>query len=149
MKVVIQRVLHASVTVDGAVVGQISNGLMCLVGIHAEDTQADSEYIIRKILNARLWPSEKKAWDLSVMQSNHSVLCVSQFTLDCRFQGNKPDFSKAMAPQAAKEFYENFLENLKAAYMPDRIQDGVFGAKMKVTLENDGPVTVILDSRNR
>ena len=97
----------------------------------------------------RLWPSEKKAWDHNVQQQDMELLCVSQFTLYGRLKGNKSDFSKAMGPQAAQEFYSSFLARLRRqAHDPEKIKDGVFGAMMQVELVNDGPVTFILDSDN-
>lgn len=145
MRAVVQRVRNASVTIDGEIV-QIGPGLLCLIGLRDGDTPADAEFIARKILNMRLWASERKAWDLSVTQQGFEVLCVSQFTLFGRLNGNKPDFSKAMPPQDARDFYHEFLERLRRDYSPEKVLDGRFGAKMDVQLVNDGPVTFILDS---
>eukprot|EP00899_Mesostigma_viride_P018711 jgi/Mesvir1/26841/Mv20594-RA.1 len=149
MRAVVQRVLSASVIVDGKEVSSIGKGLLVLVGVGEGDGPADAEYICRKILNMRLFPGESKAWDLSVVQKNFEVLCVSQFTLFGFLQGNKPDFHYAMPPQLAQPFYENFLQMVRKAYRPEAVKDGVFGAMMQVNLVNDGPVTFNLDSKQK
>lgn len=139
----------ASVEVDGEVISRIGPGLMCLIGAAAGDTDKDAEYIGRKILNMRLFanPESSKAWDKSVADCAYEVLCVSQFTLLGRLKGNKPDYSKAMPPQEAREYYAAFIQRLRKDYAAERVKDGAFGAMMNVTLENDGPVTFNLDSR--
>lgn len=146
MRAVVQRVTNASVSVDGEIVSKIGPGLLCLIGISEGDQESDAEFIARKILNIRLWPSEKKAWDLNVQQQQYELLCVSQFTLYGRLKGNKPDFSKAMGPQPARELYDKFVLRLQQSYAADKVKDGVFGAMMAVELVNDGPVTFLLDS---
>ncbi|XP_021865100.2 uncharacterized protein [Spinacia oleracea] len=148
MKAVVQRVTSASVQVDGRIVSEIGPGILVLIGIHESDTDSDSNYICRKVLNMRLFPNENtgKAWDQSVMQKNYEVLLVSQFTLYGTLKGNKPDFHVAMPPQKAKPFYESVVENFRKGYNPDLIKDGIFGAMMKVNLVNDGPVTLQLES---
>ena len=146
MRAVIQRVRTGSVSVDGSVVSSIGPGLMCLIGIREGDSDADVEYIARKLLNVRLWESEKKAWDLSVMSKEFEVLCVSQFTLYGRLKGNSPDYSQAAKPQKARELYSSLLDKLKQTYTPGKIKDGIFGAKMDVEIVNDGPVTLVIDS---
>ncbi|CAD5164905.1 unnamed protein product [Musa acuminata subsp. malaccensis] len=148
MRAVVQRVLSASVEVEGRVVSEIGPGLLVLVGVHESDTDADADYICRKVLNMRLFSNSKtgKAWDLSVKQSNFGVLLVSQFTLYGILKGNKPDFHVAMPPQKAKPFYESLVEKFRKSYTSDAVKDGVFGAMMKVNLVNDGPVTMQLDS---
>ncbi|XP_023541323.1 D-aminoacyl-tRNA deacylase-like [Cucurbita pepo subsp. pepo] len=149
MRAVVQRVASASVEVDGRIVSEIGPGLLVLVGVHDSDTDSDAEYICRKVLNMRLFPNEStsKAWDLNVMQKNYEVLLVSQFTLYGILKGNKPDFHVAMPPQTAKPFYASVVERFGKSYKPDAIKDGVFGAKMKVNLVNDGPVTMQIDSK--
>ncbi|WOL06978.1 D-tyrosyl-tRNA(Tyr) deacylase [Canna indica] len=148
MRAVVQRVLSASVEVEGRVVSEIGPGLLVLVGVHEADTEADADYICRKVLNMRLFPNATtgKAWDLSVKQCNFGVLLVSQFTLYGILKGNKPDFHVAMPPQKAKPFYESLVEKFRKSYTSDAVKDGVFGAMMKVNLVNDGPVTMQLDS---
>ncbi|XP_073110474.1 uncharacterized protein [Elaeis guineensis] len=148
MRAVVQRVLSASVEVEGRVVSEIGPGLLVLVGIHESDTDSDADYICRKVLNMRLFPNERsgKAWDQSVMQRNFGVLLVSQFTLYGILKGNKPDFHVAMPPQKAKPFYASLVEKFCKSYTADAVKDGIFGEMMKVNLVNDGPVTMQLDS---
>lgn len=150
MRAVVQRVASASVEVEGRIVSEIGPGLLVLVGIHDSDSDADADYICRKVLNMRLFTNEDagKVWDHSVMQKNYQVLLVSQFTLYGFLKGNKPDFHVAMAPQRAKPFYASLVDRFRNAYNSDAIKDGVFGAKMKVSLVNDGPVTMQLDSQS-
>ncbi|XP_075488393.1 uncharacterized protein LOC142527462 [Primulina tabacum] len=148
MRAVVQRVTSASVEVEGRTVSAIGPGLLVLVGLHETDVESDAEYICRKVLNMRLFPSEKtgKSWDQNVVQRNYEVLLVSQFTLFGVLKGNKPDFHVAMPPEAAKPFYASLVEKFQKAYKMDAVKDGVFGAMMKVNLVNDGPVTMQLDS---
>lgn len=151
MRAVVQRVKEASVKVDGEVVSSIGPGLLCLVGLRDTDTEKDAEYIVRKIVGLRLWASEdgSKAWNQSVVQRDYGILCVSQFTLFSRLKGaGKPDYSKAMPPQQAREAYAAFMQRLAQACRPERVFDGVFGAMMDVSLVNDGPVTILLDSQD-
>ncbi|KAL8468153.1 hypothetical protein ACS0TY_031407 [Phlomoides rotata] len=148
MRAVVQRVASASVEVEGRLVSEIGPGLLVLVGLHETDVESDAEYVCRKVLNMRLFPDENtgKNWDQSVMQKNYEVLLVSQFTLYGVLKGNKPDFHVAMPPDSAKPFYASLVEKFQKAYMIDAVKDGIFGAKMKVNLVNDGPVTMQLDS---
>lgn len=148
MRAVVQRVLSASVEVEGRVVSAIGPGLLVLVGVHEADTDADADYICRKVLNMRLFPNEKteKAWDQSVLQRKFEVLLVSQFTLYGILKGNKPDFHVAMPPAKAKPFYASLVEKFQKSYSADAVKDGIFGAMMKVSLVNDGPVTMQVDS---
>lgn len=149
MRAVIQRVKHASVSVDGEIVSKIGPGLLCLIGCEADDAEHDADYICRKVLNTRLFKEDgtNRAWSKSVKEIDGEVLLVSQFTLHAQLRGRKPDFHRAMPPQEASAFYERFVERVRVAYDPKRVQDGIFGAMMDVKLENEGPVTVILDSR--
>uniref|UniRef100_A0A1D1ZIF6 D-aminoacyl-tRNA deacylase n=1 Tax=Anthurium amnicola TaxID=1678845 RepID=A0A1D1ZIF6_9ARAE len=148
MRAVVQRVASASVEVEGRIVSEIGPGLLVLVGLHDSDTEADADYICRKVLNMRLFPNEQngKTWDQSVVQRNYGVLLVSQFTLYGILKGNKPDFHVAMPPQRAKLFYSSLVDKFRRSYTADAIKDGIFGARMKVQLVNDGPVTMQLDS---
>ncbi|CAH8345399.1 unnamed protein product [Eruca vesicaria subsp. sativa] len=148
MRAVIQRVSSSSVTVDGRIVSEIGPGLLVLIGIHESDTDADADYICRKVLNMRLFTNETtgRGWDQNVMQRGYGVLLVSQFTLYGFLKGNKPDFHVAMPPEKAKPFYASLVERFQRAYNPEAVKDGVFGAMMKVNLVNDGPVTMQLDS---
>ncbi|XP_041838729.1 D-aminoacyl-tRNA deacylase 1 [Melanotaenia boesemani] len=147
MRAIIQRVTKASVTVGEDQVSSIGRGLCVLLGISVEDTQRDADYMVRKILNLRLFEDENgRAWSRSVMDRDFEVLCVSQFTLQCILKGNKPDFHSAMPAELAQSFYDSILENMKSSYKPELIKDGAFGAFMQVHIQNDGPVTIELTS---
>ena len=146
MRLVLQRVTEASVTVDGAVVGSIGAGLMVLCGISEEDDEAAAEWACRKLLGIRLWEANGKPWAASVTQAKLGVLLVSQFTLHAQLKGNKPDFHRAMKPELSKPFWERFVQRVTQAHKNLPVQTGVFGAKMDVSLINDGPVTIELDS---
>uniref|UniRef100_A0A3Q2NZW0 D-aminoacyl-tRNA deacylase n=1 Tax=Fundulus heteroclitus TaxID=8078 RepID=A0A3Q2NZW0_FUNHE len=147
MKAIIQRVTKASVTVGEEQVSSIGRGICVLLGISVDDTQRDADYIVRKILNLRLFEDENgRAWAKSVMERDFEVLCVSQFTLQCILKGNKPDFHSAMPAELAQPFYNSILESMRSAYKPELIKDGKFGARMQVNIQNDGPVTVELTS---
>lgn len=147
MKVVIQRVSEASVTIDEKIVGQIGQGLMLLVGVGPEDTQEDLDYAVRKIINMRIFSDADDKMNLSVQDIKGSILSISQFTLyaDTK-KGNRPAFTGAAKPDMASDFYDQFNASL-AEYLP--VEKGIFGADMKVSLVNDGPVTIILDTKNR
>mmetsp|Transcript_32618 Transcript_32618/g.56647 ORF Transcript_32618/g.56647 Transcript_32618/m.56647 type:complete len:148 (-) Transcript_32618:518-961(-) len=146
MRVVLQRILEGSVTVEGNIVGAIGPGLLLLVGISSDDTDTDLEWMARKVLNIRLWPGAKP-WSLNVMQKEFGLLVVSQFTLHAILKGNRPDFHSAMEPARAREVFGNFVELLRRAYVPDRIATGEFGSYMEVAMKGDGPVTITLDTK--
>ncbi|XP_045689165.1 D-aminoacyl-tRNA deacylase 1 isoform X2 [Phyllostomus hastatus] len=147
MKAVVQRVARASVTVGGEQISAIGQGICVLLGISLEDTHKELEHMVRKILNLRVFEDESgKHWSKSVMDKQYEVLCVSQFTLQCVLKGNKPDFHLAMPTEQAENFYNSFLEQLRKAYRPELIKDGKFGAYMQVHIQNDGPVTIELES---
>ncbi|KAA8594534.1 hypothetical protein FQN60_011669 [Etheostoma spectabile] len=147
MKAIIQRVTKATVTVGGEEISSIGRGLCVLLGISVEDTQKDADYLVRKILNLRLFEDENgRAWSKSVMDRDFEVLCVSQFTLQCILKANKPDFHSAMPAELAQPFYNSILENMRSTYKPELIKDGKFGAYMQVHIQNDGPVTIELMS---
>ncbi|EDV49523.1 D-aminoacyl-tRNA deacylase isoform X1 [Drosophila erecta] len=146
MRAVIQRVKAAKVTVLDELVSSIGPGLCVLVGIKATDTARDVEYLVRKILALRLFEEEGKRWQKSVKDLNLELLCVSQFTLYHRLKGNKPDFSAAMKGDEAQKLYNHFLDQLGQSYNSSKIKDGKFGAYMQVYIENDGPVTINLES---
>ncbi|XP_024252246.1 D-aminoacyl-tRNA deacylase 1-like [Oncorhynchus tshawytscha] len=147
MKAIIQRVTTASVTVGEVPISSIGRGLCVLLGISMEDTQKDVDYMVRKILNLRLFDDENgRAWSKSVMDKEYEVLCVSQFTLQCILKGNKPDFHAAMPAELSQPFYNNILEHLRSTYKPEMIKGGQFGAYMQVHIQNDGPVTIELVS---
>ncbi|XGW04128.1 hypothetical protein V3C99_015351 [Haemonchus contortus] len=136
MRAVIQRVARASVKVGEEVVSSIGRGVCVFVGISRDDKDDDIEYIVRKILNVRLFASENKRWDKSVKDEGLEILCVSQFTL----YGFLKD---------ASTFYTSFMERLRASYLPENVKDGRFAAMMNVEIVNDGPVTISIDSRQR
>lgn len=147
MRAIIQRVTKASVTVGEDQISSIGRGLCVLLGISTDDTQRDADYIVRKILNLRLFDDENgRAWSKSVMDREFEVLCVSQFTLQCILKGNKPDYHSAMPAELAQPFYDSILESMRTAYKPELIKDGKFGAYMQVHIQNDGPVTIELTS---
>jgi len=145
MKVVIQRVSEASVKVDGIVVGEINKGFMLLIGIDENDEIADADWLVQKILNLRVFSDENDKLNLSVKDINGEILCISQFTLIADYKkGNRPSFIKAAKPDKAIPLFEYFKEELSKSDL--RIESGIFGADMKVSLINDGPVTIVMDS---
>ena len=148
MRLVLQRVKSASVTVDNQVVSSIGPGVMALVGLHEHDQQQDLDYCCKRLLASKLWPNDNGGqWRHGVKQRGLEVLCVSQFTLYGKLtKKHQPDYKHSMKSVKAKEMYETFLGMLKEAYEHDKIFDGVFGAMMDVELVNDGPVTIIVES---
>ena len=147
MRLVLQRVKSASVTVNSAVISSIGHGVLALVGLHETDTPDDLKYCAKKLCASKLWANENdKPWRKSVKQMDYELLLVSQFTLlaDCR-QGNRPSFTKAADPEEAAPLVELVVERLRNQHGV-RVETGRFGADMKVALLNDGPVTIILDS---
>lgn len=147
MRVVIQRVSEAAVKIDGTIVGEISKGLLVLLGIAQEDTQQDALYLIQKLINLRIFSDADGKMNLSVQDCDGGLLVVSQFTLyaDTK-KGNRPSYIRAARPEHAIPLYEFFLQELQKQFQGP-IQTGQFGADMKVSLINDGPVTIIIDSR--
>ena len=147
MKLVIQRVKRASVSIDGQVYSQIQDGLLLLVGVGPEDDQKDLEYAVRKVTQMRIFSDEEGKMNLSVKDIQGEILSVSQFTLFAQTKkGNRPAFTGAAKPDMASDFYDAFNQKL-AQEVP--VQTGIFGADMQVELVNDGPVTIILDTKNR
>ena len=146
MKVLVQRVLSSSVEVDNKIVGQINKGLMLLVGFTDSDTDKEIDYMVDKIINLRIFDDENGVMNKSLIDGNGSILSISQFTLyaDCKKSGNRPSFSDAAKPDIAVSLYEYFVNECKKQV--PIVQTGIFGADMKVTLLNDGPVTIIMDS---
>ena len=146
MRVVIQRVSTAKVEVQGRTVGRIGPGLAVLVAVCAGDADRDLAFIRKKILQLRIFPDEAGRMNRSLLEAGHSILLVSQFTLygDCR-KGNRPSFSRAAPPTAAREVYRRLAESLREAGV--FVETGRFGAMMALSLVNDGPVTLIVDSR--
>ncbi|XP_049277822.1 D-aminoacyl-tRNA deacylase-like isoform X1 [Anopheles funestus] len=148
MKAIIQRVTSAKVMVGDETVSSIGRGLCVLVGISSDDNANDVEWIARKLLNLRLFDDTAtgKRWTESVVDQRLEIMCVSQFTLYHRLKGNRPDFSKAMQGPEAQQLYGSLLKLLREQYTSDRIQDGRFGAMMQVHIQNDGPVTLDIES---
>lgn len=148
MRVVIQRVSEAKVTIDGTVSGQIGLGYMILLGIEHEDSKEDIQWLVNKIIRLRIFGDEAGKMNKSLKEVDGSVLLISQFTLHASTKkGNRPSFIKAAKPDQAIVLYEEFIEVLKE--MSINVQTGEFGADMKVALINDGPVTIIIDSKNK
>ena len=148
MRAVIQRVSHAAVAVEGKTVGSIGKGLMVLLGVKAGDTEQDADYTADKIVKLRVFEDENGKMNLSLRETGGEVLCVSQFTLlgDVRGQ-NRPGFTQAEAPDRANALYERVCRRMREQGL--RVETGVFRADMQVTLCNDGPVTLLLDSEKR
>ncbi|CAG7964233.1 unnamed protein product [Penicillium salamii] len=144
MKVVIQRVKSASVTVDSELISSIGKGLLVFAGIGKEDSEKEAENLVNKVLKAKFWPDENGAqWKKNVKDIEGEVLCVSQFTLYGKMKkGNKPDFHDAASPDTARKLYDHFYAKMCDGYQPDRVKNGVFQAMMEVELKNDGPVGV-------
>jgi D-tyrosyl-tRNA(Tyr) deacylase len=149
MRVVIQRVSSASVTIDGRIHGQIGPGLLVLQGIEAADTAADGEWLAQKISKLRIFADEAGAMNKSVVDIHGGILLVSQFTLHASTQkGTRPSFNAAARPEQAEPLYEQFIAQLSTA-LGRPVQTGAFGAMMSVALVNDGPVTIVIDSKRR
>ena len=146
MRAVIQRVDEARVTVDGTVVGEISRGLLVFLGIETDDGEEDLAFLKRKIMNLRIFPDSDGKMNLSLADTGGSVLLVSQFTLygDCR-KGNRPSFIRAASPDRADQLYQELIQQLRSEGVG--VESGEFQAMMKVDLVNDGPVTLIVDSK--
>lgn len=149
MKTVIQRVSQASVTIDQKKVAEIQMGLLVLIGIEAADTQEDIDWLVGKITNLRVFGDQNGVMNLSVKDIAGAVIVVSQFTLQASTKkGNRPSYIKAAKPEIALPLYENFILKMESE-LDKNVQTGVFGADMKVALVNDGPVTIMMDSKNK
>lgn len=146
MRVVVQRVKHASVTINGTVNGKINNGFLVLLGIQFTDSEQDVDYLVKKVTNLRIFSDENDKMNLSLKDVNGELLIVSQFTLyaNCK-EGNRPSFVEAAKPDVAIPLYEYFVSECKKIIPV--VETGIFGADMKVDLLNDGPVTIIMDSK--
>jgi D-tyrosyl-tRNA(Tyr) deacylase len=151
MRIVVQRVRSASVTLtdNQSIASTIGPGLLALVGLHQDDTLQDLEYCCKKLLGCKLWENESGGqWRHSVKQKSYDCLCVSQFTLyGTLSKKHQPDYKLAMKAVQAEQLYQEFIDLLKRDYSSDKIHNGVFGAMMDVSLVNDGPVTIVIDSR--
>ena len=144
MKLVVQRVKNANVEVDGKVVGKIDKGYLVLLGVTHDDTKEIADYLVKKLCNLRIFEDESGKMNLNIKQAEGDLLIVSQFTLygDCT-EGNRPSFTNAAKPDIANELYEYFCN--KCVENSIHVEKGIFGADMKVSLLNDGPVTIILE----
>ena len=149
MRVVLQRVSSASVTVSEKIVGEIQKGLLVLVGIEDADTQEDIDWLVAKITQLRIFGDANGIMNLSVEEVNGDVLVVSQFTLHAATKkGNRPSYIKASKPEVAIPIYEKFVTTLENK-LGKKVPTGIFGADMKVALLNDGPVTIVIDSKKK
>jgi D-tyrosyl-tRNA(Tyr) deacylase len=149
MKAVIQRVSNASVTIDSKIVAQIENGLLILLGIENADSQDDIIWLTNKICNLRIFNDENDVMNHSIKEANGNIIVVSQFTLHASTKkGNRPSYIKAAKPDIAIPLYEAFVAQLEID-LDKKVQTGEFGADMKVALINDGPVTIIIDTKNK
>lgn len=145
MKLVIQRVKESSVSVDGKIVGSINKGFLVLVGVGPDDTEQTADYLVKKLLNLRIFRDENDKMNLSIKDINGELLLISQFTLyaDCS-SGNRPSFIGAAKPELGNKMYEYFIHKCKTE-SGLKVEKGIFGADMKVSLINDGPVTILLE----
>lgn len=146
MRACIQRVKEASVSIENKLIGKIDKGLVILLGITHQDTEKDAQYLANKIVNLRIFEDKSNKFNLSMLDVNGQALIISQFTLygDCR-KGRRPDFTQAASPELAKGLYLKFIEIMKKTGIT--VAEGEFGAMMLVDIHNDGPVTLIVDSR--
>ncbi|WP_396151337.1 D-aminoacyl-tRNA deacylase [Flavobacterium sp.] len=149
MKAVIQRVSQSSVTIEGEIVASIQKGLLILVGIEEADTKEDIEWLSSKIVNLRIFSDENEVMNLSVKDVNGDAIIVSQFTLHASTKkGNRPSYIKAAKPEIAIPLYNQFIQQIEKD-LAKKVQTGQFGADMKVSLLNDGPVTILIDTKNK
>ncbi len=149
MKAVIQRVTKASVTISGNKVANIDNGLLVLLGIVNEDTQEDISWLSRKIVGLRIFNDDEGVMNTSILDTKGDIIVVSQFTLHASTKkGNRPSYLKAAKPDVSIPLYENFVQQIEND-LGKKVQTGEFGADMKVELLNDGPVTIIIDTKNK
>lgn len=148
MKIVIQRVSEASVEVEKKIVGEIQNGLLLLIGVEENDTQEDADWLVKKILDLRIFSDADGKMNLSVKDINGEILCISQFTLLADYKkGNRPSFIRAARPDHAVPMFEYFKNQIQLSGL--KTESGIFGADMKVSLLNDGPVTIVMDSKTK
>jgi len=149
MRVVIQRVTEAKVTIEGKISGQINDGLMILIGIEDADNEEDIQWLSNKIVNLRIFNDEKGVMNKSILETGGSILLISQFTLHASTKkGNRPSYIKASKPDTAIPLYQKMIVQLEKD-LTKKIETGIFGADMQVSLVNDGPVTICIDSKNK
>lgn len=147
MKVVIQRALVSSVEVDNKLINKIEKGMVILVGVNVEDTSEDVDYLVRKTLNLRIFDDENGVMNKSILDVGGEILSISQFTLQASTKdGNRPSYINAMKGEEAVKLYEEYNKKLNEKV---KTYPGVFGAEMKVSITNDGPITIIIDSKNK
>ena len=148
MKIVVQRVKEANVKVDNEIVGKISEGLMLLIGVDEDADTNDADWLIKKIIDLRIFSDQEGKMNLSVKDISGEILCISQFTLISDYKkGNRPSYIKAAKPEKAIPLFEYFKQEIKKSGL--KIESGIFGADMKVSLLNDGPVTLVFDSKTK
>lgn len=149
MRIVVQRVSEASVSIDGKVNGKIGKGVLLLIGIEDDDSKEDISWLVNKILKMRIFNDDAGVMNCSLQDINAEVLVISQFTLHASTKkGNRPSYLKAAKPDIAVPLYENFILEIEDQ-LDKKVESGIFGADMKVTLINDGPVTIIIDSKSK
>lgn len=149
MKAVIQRVSHSSVSINNQIVAQIQSGLLVLIGVEDADNKDDVHWLTSKIVNLRIFPDENEVMNLSLKDIEGEMIIVSQFTLHALTKkGNRPSYIKASKPEIAIPLYESFIKEMEVE-LGKKVQTGQFGADMKVSLVNDGPVTIIIDTKNK
>ena len=149
MRAVIQRVVNASVSIDGMIMARINTGLLILLGVADDDKKEDVIWLSSKIANLRIFDDQKGIMNISLKEHNGEALVVSQFTLHALTKkGNRPSYIKAASPEIALPLYNQFVEQMQS-HLESPVKTGVFGANMKVTLSNDGPATFIIDTKNR
>lgn len=149
MKAVIQRVSHSSVSINNQIVAQIQSGLLVLIGVEDADNKDDVHWLTSKIVNLRIFPDENEVMNLSLKDIDGEMIIVSQFTLHALTKkGNRPSYIKASKPEIAIPLYESFIKEMEVK-LGKKVQTGQFGADMKVSLVNDGPVTIIIDTKNK
>lgn len=149
MKVVLQRVSEAQVKVNSEIVGKINHGVLLLIGIDEQDEKQDADWLIKKIIDLRIFSDDEGKMNLSVKDISGEILCISQFTLLADYKkGNRPSYIKAARPEKAIPLFDYFKEEIKKTSQL-KVESGIFGADMKVSLVNDGPVTIVLDSKTK
>jgi D-tyrosyl-tRNA(Tyr) deacylase len=150
MRVVIQRVSKASVSVDNEIIGDIKSGLLVLLGFENSDTEADLDWIAKKIVNMRIFADENGKMNLSLLDLGYEILLVSQFTLYAATKkGNRPSYIRAAKPEIAVPLYDLFIKKVENIVGKEKVSTGKFGAMMQIKLVNDGPVTIFVDSKNK
>ncbi len=148
MKVVLQRVSESSVKVENEIVGKIGKGLMLLIGVDEADEKSDADWLVKKVIDVRVFSDQDGKMNHSVKDINGEILCISQFTLISDYKkGNRPSYIKAAKPDKAIPLFEYFKDELKKSGL--KVESGIFGADMKVSLINDGPVTLVFDSKTK